>query len=69
MKSIKRVSQENPKSTVVTVLAAIIFVATLFLDQAEIIGLDMEIVKWVSFGVSMLTGIVTYIKSHLNNEA
>lgn len=67
MKSIKKVAKENKKSTFVTVLTAIIFIATLFVDQNEIFGLvSTEIVKWVSFIISMLTGVLTYLNANLN---
>ena len=66
MKSLKRVSQENKKSTAVVIITALIGVATLFVEQAEMLGIEIEIVRWVSFGISILTFLLTYIEANLN---
>lgn len=66
MKSLKKVSKENPKSTTFTAITAIIGVLTLFVDQSEILGINTEIIKWVSFGISVLTLSLTYVNANLN---
>lgn len=64
MKSIKKVAQENPKSTTAGIIAAVIGVATLFIDKADILGIGTDIVGWVSFGISALTLLMTYVNAN-----
>lgn len=64
MKSLKKVAKENPTSTVATVIAALIGLITLFIDRAEFLGIDTEIVQWVSFGAAVLTTVATYFDSN-----
>lgn len=65
MKSLKKVAKENPKRTVATVIAAVIGVATLFIDQAEILGIGTEIIRYVGFGISVLTLAMTYVNANM----
>lgn len=69
MKSISKVSKENKGKTFLTVLSAIVFVIILFLDQNEIFNIvSTEVVKWLSLAVSMISGIVSYIKTPKNGK-
>lgn len=66
MKSVTKVARENKKSTAVVIISAIIAVATLFVEQAEFLGISTEIIRWVGFGISVFTFLLTYIESNLN---
>lgn len=64
MKSLRKTAAENPKKSWLTVITALIGVATLFVDQAEILGIDTDIVKWVGFGIAAVTAIITAINAN-----
>lgn len=65
MKSLRRTSIETPKATVFVIATALVGIATLFVDSADMLGIPTTIVKWVSFGISALTFVVNIVK---NNE-
>lgn len=64
MKNLKKQTQENPKKTILTIVTAIIGIATIFIEQAKILGIDSDIVKWTAFGVAALSFIVSSYKSN-----
>jgi len=65
MKSLQKTAQETPKSTLLVVITALLGVATMFVDSAEILGISTGIVKWVSFGVSAFTFVVNTVINNL----
>lgn len=64
MKNLKKQTQENPKKSIATVITAIIGVATIFINQSKILGIDAEIVKWTSFGIAVLTFALSMFHSN-----
>lgn len=61
MKSLKTTATETPKATLFVVLTAILGVATMFIDNAEILGVSTEVIKWVTFGIAALTFVANTI--------
>ena len=68
MKSLRKTADENPKKTWLAVITAIIGIATLFVDQAEILGIDADIVKWISFGIAAITSVITVVGANTGAE-
>lgn len=68
MKSLKRTTKENPKKTWATIIAAIIGVATLFVEQAEILGVSKEAVQWASFIIAAVNIVLLTLNSLKNQN-
>lgn len=64
MKSLQTTASETPKTTVFVVLTAILGVASMFVDSAEILGIPTEIVKWITFGVAAIAFVANTIASN-----
>lgn len=68
MKNLKKVTKKNPASTFAVIIGALVGIATLFMEQSTFLGVSTEIVKYVGFGIAVLTFLTTYFDANLNKN-
>lgn len=64
MKSLSTNTRETPKVTAISILLAIIAISGYVVSNADILGIDSNIIKWVSGAASILTFITNYVQNN-----